>query len=580
MVSSKTTSSFFYLNITQFLAALNDNLYKLLLVFFLIDQQGIENSNTILSLVGAIFVIPFVLFTSTAGTFADRYSKRSIICLTRGIEIGVAVLGFFAFLFGWDFGGYLVLFLMAMQSAIFSPCKYGILPEIVHKNRLSHCNGVMSASTYLAIIIGTFLASFFTQITHKNFPLIGLLIVLIAVAGALTSLKIEKTKPQSAHKKISYRFIYVIYQTLKKARNFRYLLVTLIFGAYFLFIGAYTQLNMIPFALQSLGLSEVQGGYLFLMTAIGIGIGSFFAGRLSGRGVELGFIPLAALGLSLNFLFLQFFATHFFFVSFILFFIGISGGFYIVPIDAFIQTASPDEDRGQNVAASNFLSFTGVIFASFCIGFFGNTLGLKASEGFFIVGLFTFCIFIFLLFAYADQVLRLVASTLCSIFFHLRIQRRGKLDSKGAKLLIAPRSSWIDTALVMASLPRLIRYLLPLDPSKKKAYFFYKLLRFIPIELDPFSPLSIEALYAIEKEIKQGHSVCLMYPVSSKSQQLENWVESLEKITQNLNVPIIPLYLKRARISNLKGFWKQLKTLRSKNIYVKFGNSFQKPSSQ
>ena len=211
---------------------------------------------------------------------------------------------------------------MAVQSALFSPCKYGIIPEIVPKSKISHCNGIITATTYLAIILGTFLASFLTEITYKNFVLAGSICVGVAFLGLFACLGIEKTKPQAEKKKVSTRFISDIIQTLKRARKRRYLLTTLIFGAYFLFMGSYTQLNIIPFTLQSLHLSEVQGGYLFLMTAIGIGIGSYLAGRLSRNEVELGFVPLAALGMMIAFFGLHLFAAHFFVVVLLLVLLG------------------------------------------------------------------------------------------------------------------------------------------------------------------------------------------------------------------------------------------------------------------
>src|SRR5262249_36970073 len=155
-------------------------------------------------------------------------------------------------------------FLMAFQSALFSPCKYGIIPEIVPASRISHCNGIITATTYLAIILGTFLASFLTEISHKKFVFAVFSCVFISILGWIACLGIEKTKPQAAKKKVSTRFISDIFRSLLKARSTRYLVTVLVFGAYFLFMGAYTQLNIIPFTLQSLHLSEVHGGYLFI----------------------------------------------------------------------------------------------------------------------------------------------------------------------------------------------------------------------------------------------------------------------------------------------------------------------------
>lgn len=565
-------TSFAALNMTQFFSALNDNIYKLLLVFLLISIWGQEHSNTILSLAGAVFVVPFILFANLAGTLADRFSKRSIIYLTRLIEIAVVSCGVIAIAFHSALGGYIVLFLMAVQSSLFSPAKYGIIPEIVKKEYISRCNGIITATTYFAIILGTFLASFLAQVTHKNFFLASLVCLVIALLGLGTSLRIEKTKPQAAEKQVSVRFISEVFKTLKRARRVRYLLSTICFGAYFLFIGAYTQLNIIPYAYQSLHLSEIQGGYLFLMTAIGIGLGSFLAGRFAGREVELGFVPLSALGITCVLIALYFFSYSFYIVVPLLILLGILGGFYAVPIDAFIQIASPSNDRGQNVAANNFLSFIGVIIASGLLALLGNTLNLTAAEGFLVVGIITFVMAIMLLLLLADQVLRLLVAKTAFLFWRLKVTGRRNIKLSPPMLLVGPRLSWLDTVVVMATLPRLIRYIVPVEgPYLKSRSFVYRLLRLIPLDMEHFSPVGAKALQEIRKELDLGHSVCLMHPIDMTSKNLKEWEEKLSELLKNANVPVVPIHISRKLPQENLTRLKQLNTLFKYPIKVSYG---------
>lgn len=571
LLSRKYLSSFVFLNATQFLAALNDNLYKLLLIFFLIHLEGKEHSNTILSLAGGIFVIPFLLFASLAGTLADRFSKRSVIYFTRFLEIITIALGVLSFHFQSPVGGYIVLFLMAVHSTLFSPCKYGIIPEIVSRENISRCNGIMTATTYLAIIFGTFLASFLTQITHKDFPLASLLCFVIAVLGAVMSLGIKKTKPQASQKRVSPHFISVIFKTLKNAGKSRYLLITLIIGAYFLFLGAYLQLNLIPFTLESLHLSEEQAGYLFLMVALGIGMGSFLTGIFSGSEVELGFVPLAAFGIAISTFCLFLFDAHLILVALFLVLIGLFGGFYIVPIDAFIQAASRDEDRGQNIAAANFLSFLGVIFASILIAFFGNVLKISSAHGFLIISILTVCVALFLFLTYADQVFRLLVSLIAKLFYEVEIIGKSRIKSSQPILLIVPRRSWIDTLIVMTSLPRQIRYIVPLNSRKKNLRLLYRLIQLIPIDLEHFSPIGKPTLHAIEEELSIGHSVCLMQPEKFPSKTLKDWEIRLEKLLKDIPVPILPIHISRAETLDSDSWLSQLKNLRRAKIVVTYG---------
>lgn len=544
-----------------------------MLVFFLINLQGEAHSNTILSLAGAVFVIPFLIFASLAGSLADRLSKRSIIYFTRITEILTTCLGVLAFSLHSTWGGYGVLFLMAVQSAIFSPCKYGIIPEIVPPSKISHCNGVITATTYLAIILGTFLASFLTQTTHKNFVVSGLVCVFVAILGLISSLGIEKTKPQAARKKVSTHFLSDIYKTLKQAKQQRYLLVTLIFGAFFLFIGSYTQLNIIPFTYQSLHLTDVQGGYLFLMTAIGIGIGSYVAGQLSGREVELGFVPLATFGIMVSFIGLYFFSSHFYVVVPLLILIGLCGGFYIVPVDSFIQVASPDKDRGQNVATGNFLSFVGVILASGLLALLGNGLGLSAAQGFLIVGLITFFVGILLFLLYADQVLRLIVSIWARLFWKIRVLGKKYFIQNKAVLLVAPRYSWLDTLIVMATLPRLIRYIVPIKTRKKRLSLIYRLLWLIPIDMEQFSTLGAPTLNAIRKELESGHSICLMHPADFPLKTLRDWEAKLEALLKDIKVPVMPIHIFKENKPKNRGAFAQLLSLRKGVIKVSYGET-------
>ncbi|NGX60697.1 MAG: Lysophospholipid transporter LplT [Chlamydiae bacterium] len=565
-------TSFSYLNFTQFFTALNDNLFKLLLAFFLISLLGAEHSNTILALAGAVFVVPFIIFASLAGTLADRFSKRSIIYFTRFFEIVSTLLGVLAFLLQSPVLGYSVLFLMAAQSTLFSPCKYGIIPEIVKPDRISDCNGMMTATTYLAIIFGTFFASFLTEVTNKNFVLSSFTCVAIAVLGLISSFGIQKTKPQAASKKISPHFLSVIFQTLKQARKRRYLLTTIVSGAYFLFMGAYTQLNIIPFTLQSLGLSEIHGGYLFLMTAIGIGIGSFGVGKLSGKEVELGFVPIAAMGVTSCYLALYFFQSHLIVIAFFLVLVGICGGFFIVPIEAFIQIASPDVDRGQNVAAANFLSFIGVIIASGLLALLGNFFHLSAATGFFLVGVLTFVMAFVLLLLFADQFLRLGVALIAKLFYRIRVWGKTRIPTKKPVLLVTPRANWIDTLIVMATLPRLIRYIVPLKKGKKRK-IIYRLLWLIPIDIEHFSPVGTTALKTIQKELNSGHSVCLMHPVDLPTKTLKEWEAHLYELLQDIDVPILPIHISHPTPPPKMSLWTQLKTLRKEPIKVSYGST-------
>lgn len=382
--------SFLFLNITQFLGALNDNIYKLLVVFLLINIKGADFANIILSTAGAIFVIPFLLFSAAAGVLADRLSKRNILVSMKLAEFIIMALSVLAIFLKSEIGVYILLFLMAFQSTIFGPSKYGIIPEIVKKEEVSKANGILTSLTYLAIIIGTFLAAFVTDITNKNFVLAAQVCVIIAFVGFLTSFNIKRTPPRGSKKRINPLFFLEIYRTLKLSYMRKFLLPSIFASSFFLFIGGFVQLNTIPFAMQSLGLSEVGGGYLFLSTAIGIAIGALLAGKISKEKVELGISCICGFLISFFLIILSIFPNNLYFAISILILLGIFGGIFLIPFDAFIQIRSPEKRRGQVIAASGFLSFLGVLLAALLLFVISEILGLSAAGGFFLLGIIVF----------------------------------------------------------------------------------------------------------------------------------------------------------------------------------------------
>lgn len=452
--------SFYFLNATQFLGALNDNLFKLLVVYMLINVQGHAAAAKILSLAGAIFVIPFLLFSSGAGVVADRISKRTIIVFTKILEVMIMLLGLFAVYFQSAWASYIALFCMATQSAIFGPSKYGIIPELVEEKRVSKANGSMTSFTYLAIILGTFLASFLTDISDKNFTFVACCCVVIAVIGLITSLGIVRTAPQRSSKKINPVFFYEIYQTLKFSWQVPHLIPAIFGSSFFLFIGAYTQLNIIPFAIQSLGFSEVGGGYLFLSTAIGIAIGAVCAGQLSKDRVEPGISCICGLFIGIFFLMLFIFSSSKWMVIILLFLLGIFGGAFLIPFDSFIQVNSPDEKRGQVIAASNFFSFVGVLLASLVLYAFSEELGLSSASGFALMGMLSLITTVLLSGRLSDLFLSFFARKILKRFRVVKLE--SPLPGPGT-LIVWQSNTWWDVLLLFSLFPKL-RILLPTDP--------------------------------------------------------------------------------------------------------------------
>ncbi len=311
---------------TQFLGALNDNLFKYIVAYLAATLVGDAN----MPLAGAIFILPFLLFSGYAGHAADRYSKRNVLIVTKSLEIVSMALALFSFWLGNIHLALGVLFLMALQSTLFSPAKYGILPEMLPEKDLSDANGWLEMTTFLAIILGSALSGVMYEHWEQNLSIIGYILLAIAILGTLASLGITRVPPSGATPTFQINPWHEIGFGIRRLYGIKALWRTVIGITYFWFLGAVIQMLIYPLGTQDLLVGKQEIGYLMMFLSIGIGIGSLAAGRLSGERVELGLIPFGSIGMGLFSIALAMVTHSFYASSTLLILIGFSGGFFIV----------------------------------------------------------------------------------------------------------------------------------------------------------------------------------------------------------------------------------------------------------
>lgn len=444
-----------FLNIAQLMGVLNDNIFKLVIAFLIIGIQGPEQASKILSTAGAIFVLPFLLFSSNAGVLADRFSKQRLLMGMKFIEILIMGLAIFAFGFKSIWGSYTLLFLLSIHSAVFGPSKYAIISELVPKEKVSSANGLITSFTYLGVVLGTFLASFITELTNRNFVMVACFCLMIAIIGFISTFGIQKTLPQGSKKKLNPFFIRGIGTTLRLCYTNKRLFISVCSSAYFFFIGAFTQLNIIPYGISSLHLSEIAGGYLFLSTSLGIVLGAYLGGRVSKTRVELGLSCIAGILISIFLILLGLFSQNILAVISFLVFLGICGGLFIVPFDSFVQLFSPPEKRGQIIAANNFLSFGGVLIASFCLYLFGSIFKLQPSKGFIIIGVLTLILALFIFSLLSDLAFSFLASLFLKPFLKITIENGNLVEKNPNALIVLRNSTWKKAFILMDTISHL-----------------------------------------------------------------------------------------------------------------------------
>jgi len=544
-ITKTKRGSFRWLNATQFLGAFNDNIFKILIILRLIDLRGEDAASNVTAFAGAVFVVPFLLFSAFAGKLADKFSKRNIVVSTKVAEMVLMGFGCCAFMFENAACLYAVLFLMATQSAFFAPSKYGIVPELVKKEELSKANGLLEGFTYLAIVVGTGSALLLTKITGGSFVLMGSICVCIAVIGFIVSLLIERTAAVGCQKKASIFFIKDIWRSLWLIRRNRYLVLAVLASAYFLLIGGLIYTNLIPYGIDHLGFDKEHSSQLFLVVAVGIGLGAFLAGKLSGRNVEFGVVPLGAIGLTVSALGLGLTGTGKVSSFTLIFLMGLSGGLFIVPIHSFIQLRSPKKRRGQILAASNFLGWVGVLLASGLIYLVCGILGASAKQMFIVMGGLTFVLSVITVILLPDFLVRFICITLTRLCYKIKITGAKNVPADKSALLVCNHVSWVDGLLLAATQQRRIRFIM--DKSFYNSRLLkplYKLMGVIPISATDPPKKIVSSLRQARGALGEGFMVCIFAEgMITRSGMMFEFKAGLERIVKGTGFDIIPVYL-------------------------------------
>ena len=374
-----STRRFLPMFITQFFGALNDNVYKqallLVITYGWINQQAADVS-TLNNLAALLFILPYFIFAATAGQIADKFERSQLIRGIKILEIVIMLIGSAGFLLGNLWLLLLALFMMGTHSTFFGPIKYAILPEILKPNELMSGNALFQSGTSIAILIGMILGGAVISVSQGNLIWISLTVVIIAVLGYLSSRFILKQQVSSPDLKIDWNFFRTSFQTLKYAKSLPLIFMILLGNSWYWFYGA-TYLTQIPqLTQQNLHASENVVSLLLTFFSVGIGVGSLLCRRIGGSEVNIKMVPIGAIGLTLFAFYLALSLAFvpertgammnvadmfnhgaiYYHVMLAVTLLGISGGFYIVPLYAMMQAYSPRSHRARVVAANNILN--------------------------------------------------------------------------------------------------------------------------------------------------------------------------------------------------------------------------------
>lgn len=528
----------------QFLGAFNDNVYKMIVSFTAVRiALDSATSGRYLALSGAVFILPYILFSGYAGQLADRYSKTRMLQITKSLEIVTMVMGIAALMAGSMNLLLVVLFLLATQATFFSPAKYGILPEAVGAAQISRANGLVELTTFIAIVVGTSFGSALFE-HWKNAPLtMGLVMLGIAVLGTLLCLHIPQVPAAGRIGPFRWNPFGEIGSGLRELRGRRPLALTMLGISWFWFIGALFQLALVLEASEILHVAETRAGLLFTSLAIGIGLGSLIAGKISGDHIELGLVPAGSVIMGVFAIVLAY-TTNYGVALGTLAVIGFGGGFMAVPLNAYLQEEPAADEKGRMIAVNNIMNSLAMMVAYGMLEVMHDLLHWNPRIMFGALGLAMLFGAVVVTRIMPAFVVRFVLAVAVNLMFRIRVTGAQNIPKSGAALLVSNHVSYADAMLAGYATHRFIRFLMwkPIY-EVRVARPFFELLKAIPI--DNGSPkATVRALRAAHDELQSGKLVGI-FPEGqiSRDGEIGPFERGYERVIRGINCPIVPVHI-------------------------------------
>lgn len=557
---------------TQFLGAFNDNVFRNGLVI-LITFQGIQvfgmNASQLANIAGALFILPFFLFSATAGQLADKYEKAMLIRRIKLLEIALMMIAAFA-LATSSYGGLLfVLFLMGCQSTLFGPVKYAYLPQQLATQELVGGNALVESGTYVAIILGLLVGGIAVTFEFANQAVLASCLVAIAVAGYLTSRGIPATRAVDPGLGIKLNAITETVRIIRFAKEDRTVFLSIMGISWFWFFASAITIQVPAYTLDILNGNEEITTILLVAFAVGVGIGSLLCERLSDHRIEWGLVPFGSIGLSV-------FAIDLFCAQPLLnpvavssvgeFFsrgntwriladialIGAFGGFYSVPLYALIQERADRSHLSRIIAANNILNALFMVVAAILALVLLNS-GLSIPQFFLVLAVMNAAVAIYIYSLLPEFLMRFIVWILINTLYRIRTDGRENVPASGPALLVCNHVSFVDALVVGGSIRRPVRFVMYYKIFEIPLLrFIFRTAKAIPIaQAKENEALLAEAYDRIDAELAAGQLVCI-FPEGAitRDGKVHTFRPGIERIISRRAVPVVPIAL-----SGLWGSW-------------------------
>jgi len=550
----------------QFLGAMNDNVFKQALVILLAYQTAsftTLSSDVLQNVAQALFILPFFLFSATAGQLADKYEKSRLISVTVAIELAVMMLGAAGF-FMHDLTLLLAaLFLGGVQSALFGPVKYAILPQQLRESELVGGNGLVEMGTSVAILLGMVLGGWMVSQAGWGITAVALTTMALSAIGLLLSRYIPTAPAADPDLRINWNFVTETWRNFQFMRGNRTVFLSILGISWFWFFGAMFITQFPNLSKNILVGDEHVVTLLLVVFSIGIGVGSLLCERLSGHKIEIGLVPFGSIGMTL-------FAVDLYFVlaahvqdapvtlgQFVrefghwriladLLLIGMFGGFYIVPLYALIQSRSEASHRSRIIAGNNILNALFIVAAAaIAIALF--QAGFTIPQLLLVTALLNAAVAIYIYTLVPEFLLRFIVWLLIHSVYRLQKSGLEHIPESGPAVLVCNHVSFVDGLIIAAACRRPVRFVMHHSRFNVPVLrFVFRTGRAIPIASSREDPQLLERAYdEIARGLQQGDLICI-FPEghATETGEMQPFRAGIKRIVERTPVPVVPMALR------------------------------------
>lgn len=566
--------------IVQSLGAFNDNVYRQAIIglLFYLGVSADERS-LYTTLAPAIFILPYFLFSALAGQIADKLEKSRLIVITTTMEILIMTLAAAGFLTQSMPVLLVALFCTGLQSTLFGPVKYSVLPSVLKPEELTGGNGLVEMGTSMSILTGMIVGGLIFTLAGSHGPAVAATAVIaLAVCGNLCARMIPKVDAGDPTLKINWNPLPESLAVLRMAKKQKAVRNAILGVSWFWFVGTVLTSQLPTYAVTNLGGEPTLYIFALALFSVGTGVGSLLCEKLSGRRVEIGLVPLGAFGMTAFLLDLYFArageatAEGLSVVQFVqqagstriiidLLGIGLFTGFFVVPLFALIQSRTPKSEMSRVFAALN-IQNSGFIVAAAGVGLAAHAAGITIPQLFLALGVANALVAIYIFTIVPEFLMRFLSWLMVRVLYRLRPHGiEASVPDEGPALIVCNHVSYLDALILSASIPRPVRFVMYYRIFNIPVMsWIFRTAKTIPIAGAKEDPALMQRAFdEIDAALAEGELVCI-FPEGALTRDgnMTAFKSGVEKILKRRPVPVVPMAL--------RGMWSSMWSRRDSRL--------------